>query len=55
MIGDISDAESLNFIASRARVVLSTAGPFALVGTPLVDACVRNDTHYCDTTGAISL
>jgi len=31
--------------------VATTAGPFSLYGTKLVDACVRNRTHYCDITG----
>ena len=31
--------------------MLSTAGPFALYGTPVVDACVRFGTHYVDITG----
>ena len=38
-------------LASRTRVVLSTAGPFALFGGPLVAACVRHGTHYVDITG----
>lgn len=36
---------------STTRVVLNTAGPFALYGTPVVDACVRFGTHYVDITG----
>jgi short subunit dehydrogenase-like uncharacterized protein len=35
----------------RSRIVLSTAGPFARYGTPIVDACVRFGTHYVDITG----
>jgi short subunit dehydrogenase-like uncharacterized protein len=31
--------------------VASTAGPFGLYGTPIVDACVRFGTHYVDITG----
>ncbi len=45
-------AEVLDAVVSRAAVVLSAAGPFSLVGGPLVAACVRCGTHYCDTTGA---
>ncbi|PNB51245.1 saccharopine dehydrogenase, partial [Pseudomonas sp. FW305-130] len=30
---------------------LTTAGPFALYGDPLVDACVRLGTHYVDISG----
>jgi short subunit dehydrogenase-like uncharacterized protein len=38
------DAESLAALASGTRVVISTAGPFALCGTPLVAACVQAQT-----------
>lgn len=31
--------------------MLSTAGPFALLGTPVVDAAVRSGCHYVDITG----
>jgi short subunit dehydrogenase-like uncharacterized protein len=34
-----------------AGAVLNTAGPFALYGTPVVDACVRFGAHYVDITG----
>ena len=36
--------ESLAALASGTRVVVSTAGPFALCGTPLVAACVQAQT-----------
>lgn len=42
---------SLDSIAAQTRVVLSTAGPFALLGTPVVDAAVRGGCHYVDITG----
>jgi short subunit dehydrogenase-like uncharacterized protein len=48
---DAQDDDALNRLAVQARVVASTAGPFSLYGTKLVDACVRNRTHYCDITG----
>src|SRR5262249_15135436 len=38
-------------IVSRTRVMLTTAGPFALYGNAIVDACVRFKTHYADITG----
>ena len=46
-----ADQSSLDALASAARVVLSTAGPFLKIGTPLVDAAVRNGSHYVDITG----
>jgi short subunit dehydrogenase-like uncharacterized protein len=45
------DAPALAALAARARVVLSTAGPFARYGDALVDACVAHGTHYVDITG----
>jgi short subunit dehydrogenase-like uncharacterized protein len=51
LVADGADNEALNRLASQACVVATTAGPFALYGTPLVEACVRNRTHYVDITG----
>ncbi|MCZ6807839.1 MAG: saccharopine dehydrogenase NADP-binding domain-containing protein, partial [Deltaproteobacteria bacterium] len=51
LIGDSFDAESLDAIASRAEVVITTVGPYAKYGDELVAACVRNGTDYCDLTG----
>ena len=51
LVADAQDDDGLNRLASQTRVVASTAGPFSLYGTKLVDACIRNRTHYCDITG----
>jgi short subunit dehydrogenase-like uncharacterized protein len=48
---DSSRPETVDAAVSRARVVLTTAGPFAAYGNPVVDACVRHRTHYTDITG----
>ncbi len=45
------DQAAVDAVVARSRIVLSTAGPFALYGTPVVDACVRFGTHYVDITG----
>ena len=37
---DSRDQQSVDAMVARTRVLLSTAGPFALYGTPIVDACV---------------
>ena len=39
------DDESLCALAGRTSVVISTAGPFALCGTPLEAACVQSQTN----------
>ena len=51
LVGDSFDAKSLDAIASRAEVVITTVGPYAKYGAELVAACVRNGTDYCDLTG----
>jgi short subunit dehydrogenase-like uncharacterized protein len=51
LVADANDDEALNRLAAQTRVVATTAGPYSLYGTKLVDACVRNRTHYCDITG----
>jgi short subunit dehydrogenase-like uncharacterized protein len=51
LVADAQDELALNSLAAQTRVVATTAGPFGLYGTKLVEACVRNGTHYCDITG----
>ncbi|KAF9969758.1 hypothetical protein BGZ73_007743 [Actinomortierella ambigua] len=48
---DASSPESLSAMVSRTKVILSTVGPFLQYGEPLVEACVRQGTHYVDSTG----
>jgi short subunit dehydrogenase-like uncharacterized protein len=51
LVAEAHDAAAMDRLARSARVVLSTAGPFALYGSELVAACVRHGTHYVDITG----
>jgi short subunit dehydrogenase-like uncharacterized protein len=51
LVADAGDAAALDALAAQARVVLSSAGPFARFGSELVAACVRHGTHYVDITG----
>jgi short subunit dehydrogenase-like uncharacterized protein len=53
IVADSFDAASLKGLAKRARVVLTTVGPYALYGSTLVDACVEAGTHYCDLAGEV--
>lgn len=48
---DSEDAESLAAMARRAKVVISSVGPYSRYGLPLVDACAKAGTHYVDLTG----
>jgi len=51
IVADSSDQAAIDAMIARTRVVLTTAGPFALYGGGIVDACVRCKTHYVDITG----
>lgn len=51
IIADATDGASLAAMAASAKVVLATAGPFALHGSEVVRACAEAGTHYCDITG----
>jgi short subunit dehydrogenase-like uncharacterized protein len=51
IVADAHDAPALDALAAQASVVLSSAGPFALYGSTLVAACVRQRCHYVDITG----
>lgn len=51
IVADAGDQSALDSLAGRTRVVLTTAGPYALYGSGLVEACVRQRTHYVDITG----
>eukprot|EP01104_Vermistella_antarctica_P007898 TRINITY_DN1955_c0_g1_i3.p1 TRINITY_DN1955_c0_g1~~TRINITY_DN1955_c0_g1_i3.p1 ORF type:complete len:485 (-),score=96.98 TRINITY_DN1955_c0_g1_i3:78-1508(-) len=51
VIASSDNKDQLNELANSTRVVLTTVGPYALYGEPLVEACVTNKTHYCDLTG----
>jgi short subunit dehydrogenase-like uncharacterized protein len=52
-IVDALDHDSCARIASRTKVVCTTVGPYAKLGSPLVAACAEAGTHYCDLTGEV--
>ena len=45
------DEDGLDQITKRAKVIISTAGPFHRYGSSLVASCVKNQAHYVDITG----
>ena len=51
LLADTTDIESLNTLASQTKVLLNLAGPYALTGEAVVQACITNGTHYLDLTG----
>lgn len=50
---DSFDRTSLDAMTVRARVILTTVGPYALYGEALVASCAANGTDYCDLTGEV--
>jgi short subunit dehydrogenase-like uncharacterized protein len=48
---DAADPRALARVAGSTRVVITTVGPYALYGAPLVAACAAAGTDYVDLTG----
>ena len=51
IVADSSDPASLAALAARTEVLITTVGPYQLVGEPLVAACVGAGTDYVDLCG----
>ncbi|MEM0985026.1 MAG: saccharopine dehydrogenase NADP-binding domain-containing protein [Pseudomonadota bacterium] len=53
VVADADAPETLKSMASRAKVVCTTVGPYTLYGEPLVEACVEAGTDYVDLCGEV--
>ncbi len=53
IIADAANVQQINDMVKQTRVIVSTVGPYALYGEPLVKACVESGTDYCDLTGEV--
>lgn len=51
VIADSESQPTLDAMAARAQVVVSTVGPYSRYGLPLVAACAAAGTDYADLTG----
>ena len=51
VVANADEPMSLTAMAERARVVLTTVGPYQLYGEPLVAACAAAGTDYADLCG----
>ncbi|MCJ1337410.1 hypothetical protein MMC09_002692 [Bachmanniomyces sp. S44760] len=47
------NADELNILARKTRLIINTVGPYHLYGTMVVEACAKNGTHYLDVTGEV--
>jgi short subunit dehydrogenase-like uncharacterized protein len=48
---DAGDRQAMRDVAAATRVVVTTVGPYALYGEPLVATCAAAGTDYADLTG----
>ena len=51
IVADVNDANTIKALCEQTQVVVSTVGPYALYGEPMIKACVETGTDYCDLTG----
>ncbi len=51
IVADSESPDDMRRLVTSTRVIISTVGPYARFGTPLVEACAAEGTHYCDLTG----
>lgn len=51
IIADLSDAQSIQNMASRARLIINCCGPYRFMGETVVKACVEAGTHHVDVSG----
>jgi short subunit dehydrogenase-like uncharacterized protein len=52
-VANAEDTNALVGLCRQARVIVSTVGPYARHGEPLVRACCETGTDYCDLTGEV--
>lgn len=50
---DAGDEAGLRRMCQKTRTIVSTVGPYALYGEPLIKVCAETGTDYCDLTGEV--
>lgn len=53
VVVDTTDPTGVVDLAGRTRAIVTTVGPYARLGMPLVSACAAAGTHYADLTGEV--
>lgn len=51
IVADTTDEASIEQLVGATKVIISTVGPYALYGEPVIKSCVAQGTDYCDLTG----
>ena len=53
VVADAKDATAIDQLVQQTEVLLTTAGPYALYGSNLVQSCAQHGVHYVDITGEV--
>ncbi len=53
LTADAADEAALKLLCDKSKVIISTVGPYALYGEPLVKVCSETGTDYCDLSGEV--
>ncbi len=51
LTADAQDAQAIDDLVQQTKVILTTAGPYALYGSNLIGSCAKHGVHYVDITG----
>lgn len=54
MVADATDPASLASLAARSAVLVSTVGPYARLGRPVVEAALAAPCHYLDVSAEVA-
>ena len=55
LVFDLEDTAAVNHAVAGFSIVLHCAGPFSATSQPMIEACLKNNCHYLDITGEISV
>ena len=53
LVADTNDRSSIEELATAARVLTTTVGPYRRYGMGVLEACASAGTHYADLTGEV--
>ncbi|MFK7797214.1 MAG: trans-acting enoyl reductase family protein [Aureispira sp.] len=51
LVADAQDAKAIDELVQQTKIILTTAGPYALYGSNLLGSCAKHGVHYLDITG----
>ncbi|GIG36464.1 saccharopine dehydrogenase family protein [Cellulomonas pakistanensis] len=54
VVVDVEDAAALRRVAGSTTALVTTVGPYARRGLPVVEACAAAGTHYADLSGELT-